>query len=124
MAISRISPASISPLCPRCGLAPETVGHLCWDCSANATLRAELDANVPGDTYPVGLPACLTRCGLVPSTLDGALTTDKALHIQNYLLRVNAVATTAVADDTQGKPARLHLNDPFHCQSLIFTRSL
>ncbi len=108
LAITRIPFHCHTDICPRCDHAVETTMHRLWDCPHNASFRAKLDAECPGNAFPQGLPACLARCGLLPKNLPRhRLTIDAAISIQRYLLAVNAIATQAQADARKGKPVVL-----------------
>ena len=105
LAITRIPFHQHTDLCPRCGVCVETTGHRLWECRHNTYFRLQLDRFCPGNQFPRGLPPCLFRCGLIPSDLHSCygITLDQAIHVQNYLLAVNAVATQAQADAKSGK---------------------
>eukprot|EP00959_Pyramimonas_sp_CCMP1952_P373983 7832397-Pyramimonas_sp.AAC.1 len=90
--------------CPRCGSEAETTMHRLWDCTCNAAERAHLDDMVPGNIFPVHLPACLARCGLVPANLPENVSLADTTAVSPYLLRVNAITTQALADRRAGRP--------------------
>ena len=108
LAISRVPFNTMDLVCCRCKAHVETHAHRCWDCVANQPFRVVLDAVCPGNSFPAGLPACLSRCGLLPANLSSLdLTLDQAMAIQDYLLAVNASATVAVDSFRRGKPLQL-----------------
>ena len=100
-----VLPHEPSPICRRCGEEEEHTMHRLWLCPCNAPQRRELDARIPGNSFPNGLPPCLARCGLAPASVDSNLGLDAAaVHaIQQYLLEVNALATQALARTKPGK---------------------
>ena len=92
---------TLQPECPRCGFSFECTYHRLWGCPRNAPFRALLDRAAPGNNFPQGLPSCLWRCGLVPSTFQSQwnLTPSVVRAIQRYLLDVNAYATACTNTD-------------------------
>ena len=90
----------------------ETTEHRLWLCPCNHEARAWLDQQVPGNQFPVGLPPCLARCGLIPSCLPAGLTLHHAVCVSQYLLWVNAIATQACADARHNRRVRLDLARP------------
>eukprot|EP00969_Alexandrium_andersonii_P057623 2538793-Alexandrium_andersonii.AAC.1 len=52
-------------LCPWCGLEPETVAHLWWECERFADLRASVLGQMADEGHD-GLPPAIANCGLVP----------------------------------------------------------
>ena len=99
-------------ICVRCKREVETTMHRLWSCPCNAAARSVLDARVPGNQYPDGLPPCLARCGLLPADLGagGMPTVEEAKCISQYLLHVNAIATLAFAADRKQQPVLLELD--------------
>ena len=83
LAITRIAFHQHTDICPRCGLEVETTMHRLWDCIANAAFRGKLDAAAPGNQFPVGLPPCLSRCGLIPAGLVESLTLVVVLAVRD-----------------------------------------
>lgn len=101
-------------MCVRCNLAVETTVHRLWERSCNSTEQAALDAVCPGNSFPLGLPPCLLRCGIIPAYFQSnyGYTIKQGNAIILYLLRVNTIATKALADHRRGRPVKLQLDGP------------
>jgi len=103
--------ATVSDICVRCGLCVETNMHRLWHCAANSDMRRDLDVIVGVNNFPDSLPACLSRCGLVPRGFlaSSSHTVDHVLAIHDYLVKVNQVACKASADARHGRSVQLSL---------------
>ncbi|CAK0819012.1 unnamed protein product, partial [Prorocentrum cordatum] len=99
-------------ICVRCKGAVETTIHRLRSCPCNEAARGVLDARVPGNTYPDGLPPCLARCGLVLHGLGAGTTPslEEAKYISEHLPHVNAIATVVCAAERRQQLVLLELD--------------
>ena len=80
--------------------------HRLWHCVANVPFRRSLDDNCPGNCFPIGLPPCLARCGLIPANFEQrfGFSFCDVQAVLDYLSAVNESATLAISNSRSGKP--------------------
>ena len=103
LAITRIRFHQHSEFCPRCNCEVETTMHRLWHCGANVSWRS-LDDNCPGTCFPIGLPPCLARCGLIPANFEqrfGFSSCDVQAML-DYLSAVYESTTLAISNSRSG----------------------
>ena len=86
--------------CVRCMAEDESLGHRLWRCTGNLVFRNWMVSQLGIDLGDLGLPLCLSRCGLAPH--NTTLSDEQIVVLQMYLIMCNNHAAQSYTNFKKG----------------------